>query len=212
MLPEEIERQSFRIIGKEAGPHPFDARHWQVVRRMIHTSADFEYLESVRFHPGAITAGITAIRNGKPVITDTHMARTGIRQRDLAGFGVEIRCFMTDPATLRSASENGTTRAHAAVDVAARELAGGIFVVGNAPTALLHLMELMARGEAAPALVVGLPVGFVNAAESKAKLMAGDTPFITNVGRKGGSNIAAAVINALILMAREEAEASHDER
>jgi len=210
MRPEDIEQQSFRIIDEEAGSHGFDQRHWPVVRRMIHTSADFEYLKSVRFHPDAISAGITAIRSGKPIITDTHMARIGIRQRDLAGFGGQVRCFMTDPATLRLAAENGTTRARAAVDVAAGELAGGIFAVGNAPTALLRVMERMEQGDAAPALVVGLPVGFVNAAESKAKLMTMDTPFITNVGRKGGSTVAAAVINALILMARQEMEAGHD--
>jgi precorrin-8X/cobalt-precorrin-8 methylmutase len=206
MKPQEIEAKSFAIIDAEAGPHDFDPAQWQIVRRVIHTSADFEWQQMMRFHHRAIENGLNAIRAGKPIITDTNMARVGIRSRDLALFGGEARCYMADPKVADRAAAEGITRAKAAVDLAAEEMAGegasdGIYVVGNAPTALLRLLELAAANEADPALVVGLPVGFVNAAESKAALMQTDLPFISNIGRKGGSNVAAAVVNALIIMA-----------
>jgi precorrin-8X/cobalt-precorrin-8 methylmutase len=208
MKPQEIEEKSFAIIDAEAGPHAFDAAQWQIVRRVIHTSADFEWRQMMFFHPRAIENGIAAIQAGKPIITDTNMARVGIRSRDLARFGGEVRCLMTDPRVADRAAAEGITRAKAAVDLAAAEMAGeavfdGIYVVGNAPTALLRLLDLAAANKAAPALVVGLPVGFVNAAESKAALMETDLPFIANLGRKGGSNVAAAVVNALIIMAQK---------
>jgi precorrin-8X/cobalt-precorrin-8 methylmutase len=168
---------------------------------MIHTSADFEYMTSVRFHPRAVAAGIGAIRKGGAIYTDTNMARTGIRARDLEGFGVQVQCLMASERIARLAADAGITRAKAAVDAVAGDLDGAIYVVGNAPTALLRLIELIGRGTAAPALVIGLPVGFVNAAESKAALLELDVPYITNVGRKGGSNVAAAVVNALALLA-----------
>lgn len=205
MKPMEIERESFAIIDEEAGAHGYSPEQWQVVRRMIHTSADFEYQTSVRFHPLAIDAGIGAIRDGRMIHTDSNMLRTGIRQRDLDRFGVAVRCRMADPDIARSAAAAGTTRAAAAVTAAAGDMAGGIYAIGNAPTALLRLMELIRRGSAAPALVIGLPVGFVNAAESKAALLELHVPYITNVGRKGGSNVAASVVNALILLADREA-------
>jgi precorrin-8X/cobalt-precorrin-8 methylmutase len=201
MRPEEIEALSFGIIEQEAGPHGFTPGQWQVVRRMIHTSADFDYLKTVRFHKAAVKAGVASIEQGKTIFTDTHMARIGIRRIDVAAYGCEVHCLMTDPDVARMASESGSTRARAAVDHAARRMDGGIYVVGNAPTALLRLIELMDQGRAAPALVVGLPVGFVNAAESKAALLGTKIPYITNTGRKGGSNLAASVVNALIIMA-----------
>lgn len=204
MKPHEIEQLSFQIIDSEAGGHNFSPEQWPVVRRVIHTSADFEWQEMIRLHPQAIFSGVTAIRHGRPIITDTNMARVGIRQRDLVRFGGTVGCHMTDERVAETAAQKGITRAKAAVDVAATELAGGIYVVGNAPTALLRLIELMGQGKANPALVVGLPVGFVNAAESKALLLECDVPYITNVGRKGGSNVAAAVVNALIIMAGED--------
>jgi precorrin-8X/cobalt-precorrin-8 methylmutase len=202
MKPEEIEAQSFAIIDGEAGPHGFSPEAWQIVRRIIHTSADFDYLRTIRIHPEAIAAGIAAIRGGCRIVTDTNMARTGIRRADLARFGAEALCRMDDPAIHAAARRADTTRAEAAVDAAAAEVAGGIYVVGNAPTALLRLIELVQAHRAQPALIVGFPVGFVNAAESKAALTALDHPFITNVGRKGGSNVAAAVVNALLLLAQ----------
>lgn len=201
MKPEEIENLSFQIIETETGPHQFPPDQWTIVRRVIHTSADFDYLETVRFHPEAITSGITAIRNGCTIVTDTNMAKVGMRERDLSRFGVSVNCYMSDPAVGETALKNGTTRAKAAVDKAAAEVEGGIYVVGNAPTALLQLIDLIQQGKGRPELIIGFPVGFVNAAESKAALMAQPLPYITNVGRKGGSNVAAAVINAMVLLA-----------
>ncbi len=197
MKPEEIEKLSFKIIDDEVGRHNFPPDQWYIVRRMIHTSADFEYVESVRFHKYAIARGLEAIKNGENIITDTNMARVGIRKSDLERFGTEIKCFMTDPEVGRIASKIGTTKAKAAVDAAIPDMENGIYVIGNAPTALLRLIELVKRKKAKPALIIGLPVGFVNAAESKANLIAMDQPYISNIGRKGGSNIAASVVNAL---------------
>jgi precorrin-8X/cobalt-precorrin-8 methylmutase len=199
-----IEAESFRIIDREAGPHRFSPPEWTIVRRMIHTSADFDYLRSVRFHPRAIAAGIAAMRAGGPIVTDTHMARMGIRKVELERLGLSATCLIDDPRVHTAAREKNTTRAEAAVDIALELSAGGIYAVGNAPTALLRLIAKLRAGAAAPALIIGLPVGFVNAAESKAALAALEHPHITNEGRKGGSNVAAAVVNALLLLAVEE--------
>ena len=205
MKPGEIETLSFQIIDQEAGLHGFSDEQWPVVRRMIHTSADFDYKDSARFHPDAVAGGMAAIRNGKSIITDTNMTRVGIRQRDLEPFGGEVKCFMNDSRVHEKAKSAGTTRAHAAVDAAISDMDAGIYVIGNAPTALLHLIERVKEQKAHPALIIGLPVGFVNAAESKAELIKlGNPPYITNVGRKGGSNVAAAVVNALIIMVSQD--------
>lgn len=203
MKPLEIESTSFDIIDKEAGIHDFNDPQWSIVRRMIHTTADFEFKEMVRFHPGAIAAGIEAIRGGNMIITDTNMARVGIRTKDLTQFGVSVKCYINAPLIHEKANSNGTTRAKAAVDMALNDMRDGIYVVGNAPTALLRLIELIKAGKAQPALTIGLPVGFVNAAESKVALMDMDCPYISNIGRKGGSNLAASVVNALIILAKE---------
>lgn len=203
MKPHEIETRSFEIIDREAGPHPYSAVQWQIVRRMIHTTADFEYVSNTCFHPKAVRSGVAALRAGATIFTDTNMARSGIRQTGLDAFGAEAVCLMAEEAIGRKALANGTTRAEVAVDEVADRLDGAIYAVGNAPTALLRLIELMRSGQVAPALVIGLPVGFINAAESKAALLEADVPYITNVGRKGGSNVAAAVVNALVLLAGE---------
>ncbi|MGD9227684.1 MAG: precorrin-8X methylmutase, partial [Desulfobacterales bacterium] len=143
MKPDEIETLSFKIIDREVGPHGFSHEQWPVVRRMIHTSADFEYRDSVRFHPDAVATGMAAIRGGKSIITDTHMARAGIRQKDLKPFGVTVKCYMNAGVVHEKAKSAGTTRAHAAVDAAISDMADGIYVIGNAPTALLHLIEMI---------------------------------------------------------------------
>ena len=207
MKPAEIESTSFDIIDREAGNHDFNDSQWSIVRRMIHTTADFEFKDLVRFHPESIVAGIKAIRSGKLIITDTNMVRVGIRNQELAQFGVTVKCYMNDPQIHERAKSNGTTRAKVAVDMAVEDMRDGIYVVGNAPTALLRLIELIGSGDARPALVIGLPVGFVNAAESKAALMEMEIPHISNIGRKGGSNLAASVVNALILLAAKEGSA-----
>ena len=201
MKPQEIEDQSFDIIESEAGDHGFNALEWPVVRRMIHTSADFEYIRTVRFNKDAVQAGIQAIRSGCAIVTDTHMAREGIRKKEVSSFGCQVSCLIKDPEVAAQALKNGTTRALAAVDMACETLGQGIYVVGNAPTALLRLIEHIRSGKVSPALVIGFPVGFVNAAESKDELMTLDIPYMTNKGRKGGSNIAAAVVNALAIAA-----------
>ena len=205
MKPDEIENLSFQIIEQEIGEHNFPQDQWPIVRRMIHTSADFEYGNMVRFHPKAIQSGLDAIRGGRKIITDTNMARVGIRKRELDQFGASAACFMNNPEVHRRARAGGITRARVAVDMALEDMQNGIYVVGNAPTALLRLIELVKEQKARPALIIGLPVGFVNAAESKAALMELDYPYISNVGRKGGSNIAASVVNALAIMASEDA-------
>jgi precorrin-8X/cobalt-precorrin-8 methylmutase len=205
MKPDEIEKLSFQIIEREIGAHHLSNEQWPIVRRMIHTSADFEYKETVRFHPNAIQAGIDAIRSGKNIITDTNMARVGIRKKEMDLFGASIVCSMNEPAVHRQAKASHLTRARVAVDMAVDDMKGGIYVVGNAPTALMRLVELVKEQTAQPALIVGLPVGFVNAAESKAALMELDVPYISNKGRKGGSNVAASVVNALAIMASEDA-------
>jgi len=204
MKPAEIEALSFDIIQKEAGDHGFPQDQWSIVRRMIHTSADFDYLANVRFHADAVASGVQAIRRGGNVVTDTNMARAGIRKSAIVRFGGSLECLIDDPTVAHAARDSGCTRAMAAVDAAIPMMRQGLYVIGNAPTALMRLMELINAGKAAPALVVGLPVGFVNAAESKASLAAMDLPYITNVGRKGGSNVAASVVNALILLAQAQ--------
>ena len=207
MKPQEIEDKSFRIIEEEAGEHGFNEQEWPVVRRMIHTSADFDYIKTIHFYKGSVNpieAGIQAILQGKNIITDTNMARVGIRKREDHEFGGQVQCLIAEEAVATQAKAAGTTRALAAVDMAAERMEGGIYVVGNAPTALLRLMELIREKRANPALIIGFPVGFVNAAESKDELMEFGFPHITNKGRKGGSNIAASIVNALAIMAYEQ--------
>lgn len=203
MNPSDIERRSFEIIDNEAGAHDFTPKQWRIVRRMIHTTADFDYVKMTCFHSQAVTAGIEAIRAGCAIVTDTHMAQSGIRKKELLQFGGRVHCLISDREIAKQAEAEGATRAQVAVDAALDLVAEGIYVVGNAPTALLRLIEQVKKGVAKPALIVGLPVGFVNAAESKEALLKEDVPFITNVGRKGGSNVAASVINALLIMADE---------
>ncbi|OEU47663.1 MAG: precorrin-8X methylmutase [Desulfobacterales bacterium C00003060] len=206
MKPYEIEKESFKLIEHEAGVHGFPPDQWSIVRRMIHTTADFDYIHTVRFHPEAIQAGIDAIRQGKNIITDTEMAMAGIRKAELEPFGTTVVCFINHPGVMYQSKQMGITRAATAVEHAISLMEDGIYAIGNAPTALFRLLELMEQGLCVPpALVIGLPVGFVNAAESKAALMKLDRPFISNVGRKGGSNVAAGVVNALIKLALKEA-------
>lgn len=204
MKPDEIEQLSFNIIDQETGAHDFLPEQWEIVRRMIHTTADFDYKQIVHFHVDAVNVGLQAIRNGRQIITDTNMARVGIRKTDLAQYGVKVSCLMNEPSIHERAKAAGSTRAKAAVDAAVADMEGGIYVVGNAPTALLRLVELIKANKARPALVIGLPVGFVNAAESKAALMELDYPYISNEGRKGGSNVAASAVNALTILALKE--------
>ena len=204
MKPNEIESLSFKIIDQEAGDHGFEPDKWQIVRRMIHTTADFDYIKTVRFHPKAVKSGINAIKNGCRIITDTNMAKTGIRKGELSLFKGTAHCFIADSDVAERSADEGITRAEASVDKAFDSDKNGIYVVGNAPTALFRLIKLVKEKKAAPDLVIGVPVGFVNAKESKDALMELDIPFISNKGRKGGSNLAAAIVNALLIMAAEQ--------
>lgn len=200
---EDIEAESMRIIESEVPePRPFAGDEWLIVRRMIHTTADFGLLDLVRFHPLAVAAGKRALAAGCTLITDTEMARAGIPERRMAALGCTVRCLMREPEILALAQAQGSTRARVAVDFAVEHIdpprGPAIWVIGNAPTALLRLLEQIEAGRAEPALIIGMPVGFVNAAESKALLLAQSRiPYIVVEGRKGGSPLAASAVNAL---------------
>ena len=204
--PAEIESLSFEIIEEEAGDHGLNAAEWAVVRRLIHTTADFEFIQNTRFHPQALEAGIAAIRSGAAIITDTRMAQAGITRRHLAQFGCEVHCYIDDPEVVTVAQRDNSTRAAAAVSQAKELLHGGMAVIGNAPTALIELVRLHEQGILQPALVVGMPVGFVNAAEAKELLMASGLVYISVTGRKGGSAVAAATVNAIANLATKQTE------
>jgi len=203
MKPYEIEKLSFKIIDSEAGDHEFEPVEWRIVQRMIHTTADFEYIKNVRFHPKAINAGIKAIQRGCRIITDTNMAKTGIRKGEVSLFKCKVYCFIGDSDIAEKSKKEGITRAEASVNKAFDTDQDGIYVVGNAPTALFRLIKLVKEKKAVPDLVIGVPVGFVNAKESKDALIELDIPYISNVGRKGGSNLAASIVNALLIIAAE---------
>ena len=207
-LPADIERTSISIITKELDelgltPPPETAA---VVKRVIHTTADFDYAKNLRFTPGAVEAAVRALQRGVVIVTDTNMALAGISRPGLAKLGCEAVCYMADPAVAEAAKQAGTTRAVAAMHRAAREHPGAILAVGNAPTALLTIAEEIEAG-LRPALVIGVPVGFVNVVESKETLFAiceqHGVPAIAAMGRKGGSNVAAAICNALVYSAAE---------
>ncbi|WP_417908491.1 precorrin-8X methylmutase [Candidatus Electronema sp. PJ] len=198
--PLDIEAESFRIIEAELGPTAFTPEQFAVVRRCIHATGDFSFAENLRFHPLAIEAGLRAIRAGKNILVDVNMAASGISKHLLARFGGKVICRVADTETVALANSHTITRSEAAVALAAEENIG-IAVAGNAPTALLKIMELLEKGVFSPDLVIGVPVGFVNAAESKAILASKPYPFITALGRKGGTPVAVAAVNALLRLA-----------
>lgn len=206
-LPADIERTSMAIITAELAARglAIAPENAAVVKRVIHTTADFDYAENLRFTPDAVTIGGQAVRGGT-IITDTNMALAGISKAGLAKLGGRALCFMADPAVAEAAAAAGTTRAVAAMHKAAREYPGAVLAVGNAPTALLTIAEEIEAGMR-PALVIAVPVGFVNVVESKQRLFTACTrygvPAIAAMGRKGGSNVAAAICNALLYSAAE---------
>ena len=206
ILPDAIEAESFRIIEAEMGPHDFSVIEWPVVQRAIHATADFDLGRSMVFHPRAVEAGVAAIRKGAHVVADVQMIQAGISAAYLAEFGGRVLCYMADPDIAAKARAEGTTRAIQCMRKAAREAPGAIYAIGNAPTALLELVRLVEDGEANPALIIGVPVGFVSAAESKERLhRQGLVPYITNRGRKGGTPVAVSITNALLRVARGRA-------
>jgi precorrin-8X/cobalt-precorrin-8 methylmutase len=204
VLPAKIEERSFEIIGQElaAMGKTLDPENALVIKRAIHTTADFDYADNLVFSENAVKKGIEALRNGALVVTDTNMALSGINKKKLAAFGGEAMCFMADEDVAAAAREQGSTRAVASMDKAVRLWKKDrpiIFAVGNAPTALVRLYELIKNGEVRPALVIGAPVGFVNVVQSKELILSlEDVEFIVARGRKGGSNVAAAICNALL--------------
>lgn len=208
LKPEEIEAESFRTIDLEAGPHQWSPAEWQIVRRAVHTSADFEYVSSLFMSSDAIAAGIKALRNGRGIVTDTTMALAGISKPRLATFSLSSACFVANPQVAAEAAAKGITRSIIAMRQGTADPQNGIFVIGNAPTALFELLRQVREEGLRPDFIVGLPVGFVGAAESKEELIVVATeygiPFITNRSRKGGSNVAAAVMNALLILALEQ--------
>lgn len=201
VLPNEIEKRSFEIIASELGDRSVAEEIRPIVMRVIHTTADFDYLDSLYFSPDIITTAMQAIQKRAIFITDTNMAKSGINKTALARHGCICECFMADADIAESAIRNQTTRAVASVDKAALLNKPVIYAVGNAPTALIHLTELIAKKEFLPELVIGVPVGFVNVVQSKEMLIASGIPCIAARGRKGGSNVAAAICNALLYIA-----------
>ena len=202
MKPMDIEKQSFAIIESELTtdiPHIYKP----IVKRVIHTTADFSYETSMTFSDGVVNKALNAIRSGVDIVTDTNMAKSGISHKMAEKFGCQLNCYMADEDVAAEAKKNGSTRAVASMDKAANLFGDGtrpcIFAIGNAPTALIRLYELIQERKIKPALIIGAPVGFVNVIQSKELILSlKDTPYIVAEGRKGGSNVAAAICNALL--------------
>ena len=224
--PKEIEKRSMELIGQEMQTAP-PRNHAPVIKRVIHTTADFEYEHSLVFSETAVSAALQALRGGAPlkgpqigdgnnvrsqspfeqpvtIVTDTIMALSGINKGALSRLGVRAVCYMADPDVAAEASGRGVTRAVVSMERAAKLSGSLIFAVGNAPTALLRLKELIEQKEVSPKLVIGVPVGFVNVVEAKEMIMTAGVPYIVARGRKGGSTVAAAICNALLYMAEDE--------
>lgn len=196
--PADIEKRSFAIITEILGDRRLDPENEPVIKRVIHTSADFDYADNLVFSEHAVRKGIEALRGGCDIVTDTQMARAGINKTILAKLGGEVHCFMSDPDVAEEAKERGITRAIVSMERAAKLPKPCIFAIGNAPTALISLHEQMAAGILHPSLIIGVPVGFVNVTESKELILHSEVPHIVARGRKGGSNVAAAICNALL--------------
>lgn len=196
--PMDIEARSFAIITELLGDRKLDPENELVIKRVIHTSADFDYADNLVFSPHAVQKGIEALRGGCDIVTDTQMAKAGINKTILGKLGGQVHCFMSDPDVAAEAKERGVTRAIVSMERAAKLERPCIFAIGNAPTALVSLHGQMQKGLVHPALVIGVPVGFVNVVESKELIIESNVPHIIARGRKGGSNVAAAICNALL--------------
>ena len=196
--PMDIEKRSFEIITELLDGRCLDTENELVIKRVIHTTADFDYVENLTFSRHAVSKGIAALRNGCDIVTDTQMAKSGINKTILGKLGGQVHCFMSDPDVAREAKERGVTRAMVSMERAADLPKPCIFAIGNAPTALLSLESLIREGCLQPALIIGVPVGFVNVVESKERILELGVPHIVARGRKGGSNVAAAICNAML--------------
>lgn len=198
IAPKDIEKRSFEIITELLGSRRLDPENEPVIKRVIHTTADFDFADSLVFSPHAVEQGLCALRAGCDIVTDTQMAKAGISKPALEKLGGRVHCFMSDADVAQEAQKRGLTRAAVSMERAAALQKPCIFAVGNAPTALLRLRELIDDGRLAPALVIGVPVGFVNVIESKEQILSASVPHIVARGRKGGSAVAAAICNALL--------------
>lgn len=206
MRPQDIENKSMEIIERELGDRAssWPERELLVVKRCIHTSADFDYADNLVFSPGAVDTALNALKRGVTIVTDTSMAAAGINKRSASALGVEVRCFISDPDVAEEAKGRGVTRSAVCMEKAAALGRPVIAAVGNAPTALIRLRELADQGLFRPELIIGVPVGFVNVVEAKEMILETDIPHIVAKGRKGGSNIAAAIVNALLYQVYRE--------
>lgn len=200
LQPMEIEKRSFEIISQELAAKNIvlPPEQEQITKRVIHTSADFEYVDTLKYSKNSVAKAKELIANGADIVTDTNMALSGINKKMLGNFGGQAHCFMADETVAKLARERKTTRAAVSMELASKIEKPVIFAIGNAPTALIQLYEMIQQGIYKPAFVIGVPVGFVNVEVAKDLIMETDVPFIVNKGRKGGSNIAAAICNALI--------------
>ena len=196
--PMDIEKRSFEIITEILGDTRLDPENELVIKRVIHTTADFEYVQNLVFSDHAVQKGIEALKNGCDIVTDTQMAKSGINKTILGKLGGQVHCFMSDADVAAEAKERGITRAIVSMERAAKLPKPCIFAIGNAPTALISLYEQMEAGTLNPALIIGVPVGFVNVVESKEMIIESGVPHIVARGRKGGSNVAAAICNAML--------------
>lgn len=195
--PAEIEHRSFEIIEEELG-RELDPVQKPIIKRVIHTTADFSYADTLCFSDGAVEAGLAALREGCDIVTDTNMGKSGINKTRLARYGGEVHCFMADEDVAKEAKSRSITRAVVSMEKSVTLGKDMIYAIGNAPTALIRLYELIAEGRIHPKLIIGVPVGFVNVVEAKELIMTADVPYIVARGRKGGSNVAAAICNALL--------------
>ena len=202
---QSIEDESMKIIENEIGPHSYNEQEWPIVRRVIHSTADFDFARDnkIIFHKDSIKNGLKALKNGSSIVVDVNGIIGLLNKQNPKDFGNNVICNISEPSIMEAAKEAGKTRAQMSMRIAKEDMSGGIVVVGNAPTALLEVMEMIKEGITKPALVIGIPVGFVSAVESKDELAKMDIPFITNQGRKGGSPCASAIVNALYKLLRQ---------
>ena len=201
--PKDIEQESFRIIDEGLDRKDLSPAQAAIIRRVIHATGDFEYQEITRFHPQVLAAAQDAFTQGRDIFTDVNMVRVGINKERLKRVGCSVKCYISQPDISEQANTSGLTRATLAIRKAAQEGDGAVVVIGNAPTALWETLELVANGQLEPGLIIGVPVGFVGAAEAKERLLQSTIPYITCLGNKGGSSVAVAIVNALLIAYEE---------
>jgi len=203
---QSIEDASMEIIEKEIGSHPYNQKEWPIVRRVIHSTADFDFAHenAVIFHKNAIESGMKALKNGCSIVVDVNGVIGGLNKQNPKDFGNKIVCKISDPEVIEKAKQSNMTRSQISMRMSADDINGGVIAIGNAPTALLEVIQMVNEGIVKPSLIIGIPVGFISAAKSKEELASLDVPFIANKGRKGGSPSASAIVNALYKLIREE--------